>query len=92
MKRSPLRCGLIDRVGFQTGHDAILLPETDLAQAKIVADRLCGRTSEQTLMAHRVHFKVTASIGIATASVSMSGFDVLMRSADQAPASFGTIA
>jgi diguanylate cyclase (GGDEF)-like protein len=74
-----------DIVGRLGGEEfAILLPETDLAQARIVADRLCRRISEQTLMAHKVHFKVTASIGIATASVSMSGFDVLMRSADQA--------
>jgi diguanylate cyclase (GGDEF)-like protein len=40
--------------------------------------------AEQILMAHKVHFKVTASIGIAAARLSMSGIDVLMRAADQA--------
>ena len=35
-------------------------------------------------MAHKVHFRITASIGMAEASVSMSGIDVLMRAADQA--------
>ena len=74
-----------DIVGRIGGEEfAILLPETDPAQAKIVADRLYRRISEQILMAHSVHFNVTTSIGIATASVSMSGFDALMRSADQA--------
>lgn len=74
-----------DIVGRLGGEEfAILLPETDLAQAAIVADRLCKRIAANGLMAHKVHFKVTASVGIATASVSMSGLDVLMRAADQA--------
>ena len=36
------------------------------------------------MTAHEVQFKLTASIGIAAASVSMSGLDALMRAADQA--------
>ena len=74
-----------DIVGRLGGEEfAILLPETDLAQATIVADRLCTSIAEHELVAHKVHFKVTASIGIAAASASMSGLDVLMRAADQA--------
>jgi len=74
-----------DIVGRLGGEEfAILLPETDLAQATIVADRLCKRIAANGLVAHKVHFKVTASIGIATASISMSGLDVLIRAADQA--------
>ncbi len=74
-----------DIVGRLGGEEfAILLPETDLAQATIVADRLCKRIAANGLIAHKVHFKVTASIGIATASVSMSGLDVLIRAADEA--------
>jgi diguanylate cyclase (GGDEF)-like protein len=74
-----------DIVGRLGGEEfAILLPETDLAQATIVADRLCTSIAEHDLVAHKVHFKVTASIGIAAASASMSGLDVLMRAADQA--------
>jgi diguanylate cyclase (GGDEF)-like protein len=74
-----------DIVGRFGGEEfAILLPETDLAQATIVADRLCKAIAEHVMMAHKVQFKVTASIGIAAASVSMSGLDVLMRAADQA--------
>jgi diguanylate cyclase (GGDEF)-like protein len=74
-----------DIVGRLGGEEfAILLPETDLAQATIVANRLCMRIAANGLTAHKVHFKVTASIGVATASVSMSGLDVLIRAADQA--------
>lgn len=74
-----------DIIGRLGGEEfAILLPETDLAQASIVADRLCRRIASHVLVAHKVHFKVTASIGVATASVSMSGLDVLVRAADQA--------
>ena len=74
-----------DVVGRIGGEEfAILLPETDMAKAEIVATRLCKRVSEQTLMTHMVHFKVTASIGVATASPSMSSFGILMRSADDA--------
>jgi diguanylate cyclase (GGDEF)-like protein len=74
-----------DIVGRLGGEEfAILLPETELAQATIVADRLCKAIAGHVMMAHKVQFKVTASIGIAAASVSMSGLDVLMRAADQA--------
>jgi diguanylate cyclase (GGDEF)-like protein len=35
-------------------------------------------------MAHAVHFNVTASVGFAAATVSMSGFEALLNAADQA--------
>jgi diguanylate cyclase (GGDEF)-like protein len=74
-----------DIVGRLGGEEfAILLPETELAQATIVADRLCKAIAAHVMMAHEVQFKVTASIGIAAASVRMSGLDALMRAADQA--------
>jgi diguanylate cyclase (GGDEF)-like protein len=74
-----------DIVGRLGGEEfAVLLPETDLAQAGIVAERMRERIAAHVLVAHKVHFKVTASVGMATASVSMSGLDVLMRAADQA--------
>jgi diguanylate cyclase (GGDEF)-like protein len=45
---------------------------------------LCKAIAGHVMMAHKAEFKVTASIGIAAASVGMSGLDVLMRAADQA--------
>jgi diguanylate cyclase (GGDEF)-like protein len=74
-----------DIVGRLGGEElAILLPETDLAQATIVAERVRQTIAGQVMMAHKVHFRITASVGMAEASVSMSGIDVLMRAADQA--------
>ena len=74
-----------DIVGRLGGEEfAVLLPETELDQAAIAAERLRVAIAERVLIAHKVHFRVTASIGIAAASVSMSGIDVLMRGADQA--------
>jgi diguanylate cyclase (GGDEF)-like protein len=74
-----------DIVGRLGGEEfAIPLPETELAQATIVADRLCKAIAAHVMTAREVQFKVTASIGTAAASVSMSGLDALMRAADQA--------
>ena len=74
-----------DIVGRIGGEEfAILLPETDILQARTVANRLCKRISEKVVRSQSVQFKVTASIGIASASASMSGIDALMKSADTA--------
>jgi diguanylate cyclase (GGDEF)-like protein len=74
-----------DIVGRIGGEEfAMLLPETDLYQARIVADRICKAVAASPLKAHEVHFKVTASIGFAAATVSMPGFEALLNAADQA--------
>ena len=74
-----------DIVGRIGGEEfAILLPETDASPAGVVAGRILERISEEVLSAHSIHFRVTASIGAATASLGMSDFDALMRSADEA--------
>jgi len=74
-----------DIVGRIGGEEfAMLLPETDLYQARIVADRICKAVAAGTMKAHEVQFKVTASIGFAAATVSMPGFEALLNAADQA--------
>lgn len=74
-----------DIVGRLGGEEfAVLLPETSLSRATIVAERIRKRIAAQMLKARDVHFHVTASIGIAEASVSMSGTEALMNAADQA--------
>ena len=74
-----------DIVGRIGGEEfAMLLPETDLYQARIVAERICKAVAASTLKAHDIQFKVTASIGFAAATVSMSGFEALLNAADQA--------
>jgi diguanylate cyclase (GGDEF)-like protein len=78
-KRNP------DVVGRLGGEEfAVLLPETDSAQAEIVAERIRERVAGHFLSVHSVQFKLTISIGFATAAVSMSGIDALMRAADTA--------
>jgi diguanylate cyclase (GGDEF)-like protein len=74
-----------DIVGRLGGEEfAILLPETDLSQARVVADRLVKNVAGHGLTAHSVHFHVTVSIGFAAASLSMAGFEALLHAADQA--------
>ncbi len=65
-----------DIVGRLGGEEfAMLLPETDLYQARIVAERVRKCVAARSLMAHAVHFNVTASVGFAAATVSMPGFE-----------------
>jgi diguanylate cyclase (GGDEF)-like protein len=74
-----------DIVGRLGGEEFVmLLPETDQAQAMIVAERLRERVASHVLHVHKVQFKVTISIGVAQATASMSGIDALLRAADQA--------
>ena len=63
---------------------AILLPETDAEQALVVAERIRESIAAQFLSVHKVRFNVTISVGIASASISMSGVEALMRAADEA--------
>ena len=74
-----------DIVGRLGGEEfAMLLPETDLYQGRIVAERIRKRIAAGVLMPGGAELRVTASIGLAAASVSMSGFEALLHSADQA--------
>jgi diguanylate cyclase (GGDEF)-like protein len=74
-----------DIVGRLGGEEfAILLPETDLAQAAPVAERIREQVAGHILSAHKVQFSLTVSIGIASATASMSGIGALLRLADQA--------
>ena len=62
----------------------MLLPETDLDQARIVAERVRRNVAASALRAHEVHFNVTASVGFAAASVGMPGLEALLHAADSA--------
>jgi diguanylate cyclase (GGDEF)-like protein len=74
-----------DIVGRVGGEEfAVLLPETSLTRARIVAERIRKRIAAQKLTAHTAQFKITASIGIAEAAVSMPGAGSLMVAADEA--------
>ncbi|MCP3461768.1 MULTISPECIES: diguanylate cyclase [unclassified Bradyrhizobium] len=74
-----------DIVGRLGGEEfAVLLPETSLSRARTVAERIRKRVMSSHIVAHKIRFGVTVSIGIAEASVSMSGTDALMSAADHA--------
>lgn len=74
-----------DVVGRLGGEEfAILLPETDSAQAAVVAERIRQSVADHFLSVHDVRFKLTISVGAAAATASMSGTDALLRAADQA--------
>jgi diguanylate cyclase (GGDEF)-like protein len=74
-----------DVVGRIGGEEfAILLPETDLEQASIVAERIRGTVATQPMRAPTCEFRLTVSIGMAAATLSMSGTGALMNAADQA--------
>jgi diguanylate cyclase (GGDEF)-like protein len=76
---------IIGRIGGD--EFAILLPETDLHQAEAFAQRLRDLIAQRTAPAGSTdvdRIPTTVSIGIAAASVSMSGIGALMRLADKA--------
>jgi len=60
---------------------AVLLPETELREARVVAERLRRHVAAPT---KDVGASVTVSIGIAAATLSMSGVGALLRAADKA--------
>ena len=72
-------------IAARTGGDefVVLLPETELAQADIVADRLRQEVAEHPLQADGARIPMTVSIGVAGAALSMSGIDALMKLADR---------
>jgi diguanylate cyclase (GGDEF)-like protein len=63
---------------------ALLLPETDLSRAQAMAERLRGEVAASPLTASSRSIPTTVSIGVATATDSMSDFSQLMSAADQA--------
>jgi len=73
-----------DIVGRVGGDEfAILLPETELTQADVAAERLRLAIAENPLRADDVSVPITVSMGLAEATLSMSGIDALMKIADE---------
>jgi diguanylate cyclase (GGDEF)-like protein len=64
---------------------AILLPETSLSQARIVAERIQQELAHpRDVAATAGESSFTLSLGIAEAAASMSGVEALLRAADKA--------
>ena len=71
---------LLARVGGE--EFALLLPDTGVAEAEAIAERLRGEVAISPLA--EVSYSTTVSIGVATADETMAGVSDLMRLADQA--------
>lgn len=63
---------------------ALLLPETDLAQAQLVAERLRRDVVENPFTASSDQISTTISIGVAMGTGTMTGISDLMKVADKA--------
>jgi diguanylate cyclase (GGDEF)-like protein len=63
---------------------ALLLPETDLAQATVVAERLRVAVEAAPIAIDGAAIPITTSIGVAESRLAQSGFDALLKAADQA--------
>ena len=63
---------------------ALLLPETSITLAQMVADRLRQQVEETKLSNDGIPFRITISAGLASAVQSMRDFGALMRRADSA--------
>jgi diguanylate cyclase (GGDEF)-like protein len=73
---------LLARIGGE--EFALLLPETDLSQAQLVAERLRRDVAENPLTASSDQISTTISIGVAMCTESMTGISDLMKVADKA--------
>src|SRR5664279_2643346 len=78
-KRQP---DLLARIGGE--EFALLLPETDEAAAEIVAERFRTAIQDHPRILAAEKIQVTVSIGVAGATLAMSGFEVLLKRADEA--------
>jgi diguanylate cyclase (GGDEF)-like protein len=70
---------------YQDNEFVVLLPETNLENAIVVAERIVGAISKKSIMIenHKVPFKL--SIGVATLDFQTdTSIDILMRKADEA--------
>jgi diguanylate cyclase (GGDEF)-like protein len=63
---------------------ALLLPETDLPQAQVVAERLRSEVAANSLVVASRSIPATISIGVATSLEAMNNISELMKAADQA--------
>lgn len=74
-----------DIIGRFGGEEfTILLPETDLAGARRLADRLRTQIAQPLVDANRESIHVTASVGVASKGEDTPDVDILLNKADEA--------
>ena len=76
---------IVDIIGRYGGEEfSIILPEADVEQAMIVAERLCAVIASTPFETGRGPVKLTASLGVAALDPEHADLDVLLDQADQA--------
>lgn len=74
-----------DHPGRYGGEEfGIILPETDLAAAIIIAQRLCQSVSQATVCSQEIKLNYTVSLGVATLNPDITQASVWLRQADDA--------
>lgn len=74
-----------DIVGRLGGEEfAMLLPETDLAQAWVVAERIREKVAGRLLSTQGAEFSMTISVAVSEAAADISDVEALLRAADRA--------
>jgi diguanylate cyclase (GGDEF)-like protein len=75
----------VDIIGRYGGEEfSIILPEAEIEQALIVAERLCAVIASTPFDTGRGPVKLTASLGVAALDPGTADLDVLLDQADQA--------
>ena len=69
-------CDVLARIGGE--EFALLLPETDLPQAQVVAERLRSEVTAKSLMVASRSIPATVSVGVATTVAAMSNISDLL--------------
>lgn len=81
--KSELR--ITDLIGRMGGEEFVIaLPDTDLAGAAILAERIRVRIASTEIDAHGTMIRITASIGVATCDVAEANWTKAFRNADMA--------
>ncbi|MBI3762768.1 MAG: diguanylate cyclase [Chloroflexi bacterium] len=75
----------VDVVGRYGGEEfALILPESDVVNAQIAAERLCQQVAQQAFATDRGPLSVTVSLGVASLDDSCVSLDGLLERADRA--------
>ena len=74
-----------DFIGRWGGDEFVLiLPKTDLEQAKLIAERLCKDLATLTVITDVGHLKFSVSIGVSSLSKQVHNVETLLSEADKA--------